>query len=53
LGWDPSAKVIVPNLSLREADVEVFEDDPDEFIRRDIEGSGKNDLMQFEPLSVA
>ena len=34
------SQVVVPNVSLREVDHEVFEDDPDEFIRRDIEGSG-------------
>ncbi len=32
-------KVILPNLSLRESDIEVFEDEPIEFIRRDLEGS--------------
>jgi exportin-2 (importin alpha re-exporter) len=32
-------KVILPNLTLREADVELFEDEPIEFIRRDLEGS--------------
>lgn len=32
-------KVILPNLSLRESDVEMFEDEPIEFIRRDLEGS--------------
>lgn len=32
-------KVVVPNLSLRESDVELFEDEPIEFIRRDLEGS--------------
>ncbi|KAI9143350.1 karyopherin Kap109 [Paraphysoderma sedebokerense] len=32
-------KVIVPNMMLRESDVETFEDDPIEFIRRDLEGS--------------
>ncbi|KAI9753032.1 MAG: hypothetical protein M4579_005374 [Chaenotheca gracillima] len=32
-------KVILPNLSLREADVELFEDEPIEYIRRDLEGS--------------
>jgi exportin-2 (importin alpha re-exporter) len=31
--------VIVPNLSLRESDLEMFEDEPIEFIRRDLEGS--------------
>ncbi|BFZ62404.1 importin-alpha export receptor [Saitoella coloradoensis] len=32
-------KIILPNMSLREADEELFEDDPIEFIRRDLEGS--------------
>ncbi|KAF2423205.1 putative chromosome segregation protein Cse1 [Tothia fuscella] len=32
-------RVILPNLALRESDVELFEDEPIEFIRRDLEGS--------------
>ncbi|CAD5113532.1 DgyrCDS2694 [Dimorphilus gyrociliatus] len=32
-------KVIVPNMHFREADEEMFEDNPEEYIRRDIEGS--------------
>ncbi|KAI9838217.1 MAG: importin-alpha export receptor [Sclerophora amabilis] len=32
-------KVILPNLSLRESDIELFEDEPIEYIRRDLEGS--------------
>jgi exportin-2 (importin alpha re-exporter) len=32
-------KVVLPNLTLRESDVEMFEDEPIEFIRRDLEGS--------------
>lgn len=32
-------KVILPNLALRESDMEMFEDEPIEFIRRDLEGS--------------
>ena len=32
-------KVILPNLALRESDLEIFEDEPIEFIRRDLEGS--------------
>lgn len=32
-------RVIIPNLSLRDSDMEVFEDEPIEFIRRDLEGS--------------
>lgn len=30
--------VILPNMTLRESDVELFEDEPTEFIRRDLEG---------------
>lgn len=36
---DVVEKVILPNLTLRESDVELFEDEPIEFIRRDLEGS--------------
>ncbi|KAI1377309.1 putative mportin-alpha export receptor [Hypoxylon crocopeplum] len=32
-------KVVVPNMALRESDIELFEDEPIEFIRRDLEGS--------------
>ncbi|XP_064605063.1 exportin-2-like [Liolophura sinensis] len=32
-------KVIVPNMQFRVADEELFEDNPEEYIRRDIEGS--------------
>ena len=32
-------KVILPNLTLRDSDIELFEDEPIEFIRRDLEGS--------------
>ncbi|KAK0392378.1 hypothetical protein NLU13_1873 [Sarocladium strictum] len=32
-------KVIIPNVSLRESDMEMLEDEPIEFIRRDLEGS--------------
>ena len=32
-------KVILPNLILRESDVELFEDEPIEYIRKDLEGS--------------
>lgn len=32
-------KVIVPNIQLRATDEELFEDNPEEYIRRDIEGS--------------
>uniref|UniRef100_A0A6G1S494 Exportin-2 n=1 Tax=Aceria tosichella TaxID=561515 RepID=A0A6G1S494_9ACAR len=31
--------VIIPNLTLRDADQELFEDDPEEYVKRDIEGS--------------
>lgn len=32
-------RVILPNLALRDSDIELFEDEPIEFIRRDLEGS--------------
>ncbi|RVD83340.1 uncharacterized protein DFL_007732 [Arthrobotrys flagrans] len=32
-------KIIIPNMTLRTSDEELFEDDPIEFIRRDLEGS--------------
>lgn len=32
-------KVIVPNIEIGESDLELFEDNPEEYIRRDIEGS--------------
>lgn len=32
-------RIVLPNMSLRESDQELFEDDPIEFIRRDLEGS--------------
>ena len=32
-------KIIVPNMEFREADEELFEDNPEEYIRRDLEGS--------------
>lgn len=32
-------KIILPNVTLRESDEEMFEDDPIEYIRRDLEGS--------------
>jgi exportin-2 (importin alpha re-exporter) len=35
-------KVVIPNLSLRESDIELFEDEPIEFIRRDLEGSDED-----------
>lgn len=33
------ANIITPNIEFREADNELFEDNPEEYIRRDIEGS--------------
>jgi exportin-2 (importin alpha re-exporter) len=33
------SQIILPNMTLREIDEELFEDDPIEFIRRDLEGS--------------
>ena len=32
-------RVIIPNLTLRDSDIELFEDEPIEFIRRDLEGA--------------
>lgn len=32
-------KVVLPNVALRESDLELFEDEPIEYIRRDLEGS--------------
>ena len=32
-------KIVLPNMALRASDIELFEDDPIEFIRRDLEGS--------------
>ncbi|KFA63232.1 hypothetical protein S40285_04932 [Stachybotrys chlorohalonatus IBT 40285] len=32
-------KVILPNVALRESDIEMFEDEPIEYIRKDLEGS--------------
>ena len=32
-------KIVFPNITLRESDVELFEDNPIDYIRRDIEGS--------------
>jgi exportin-2 (importin alpha re-exporter) len=36
---DVVQKVILPNVSLRQSDIELFEDEPIEFIQRDLEGS--------------
>lgn len=32
-------RVIIPNMELRESDIELFEDNPDEYVKKDIEGS--------------
>ncbi|XP_050356310.1 exportin-2 [Nymphalis io] len=32
-------KVVIPNMQLRESDLELFEDNPEEYVSRDIEGS--------------
>lgn len=32
-------QIVLPNVMLRESDIELFEDDPIEYIRRDLEGS--------------
>ncbi|XP_072948285.1 exportin-2 [Epargyreus clarus] len=32
-------KVVIPNLEFRESDAELFSDNPEEYVRRDIEGS--------------
>lgn len=32
-------KIIIPNLFLRDVDIEIFEDNPEEYIRKDIERS--------------
>ena len=32
-------KIVIPNMELRDSDLELFEDNPIEFIRRDIEGA--------------
>lgn len=34
-------------LNYTDADEELFEDNPDEYIRRDIEGSGLSDFKKF------
>ncbi|EEP78665.1 HRC135 protein [Uncinocarpus reesii 1704] len=41
-------KVILPNISLRESDIEMFEDEPIEFIRRDLEG-GDSETRDARP----
>lgn len=35
-------KIILPNITIRESDLELFEDDPIEYTRRDLEGSDIN-----------
>ncbi|XP_028160985.1 exportin-2 [Ostrinia furnacalis] len=32
-------KIVIPNMEFRESDMELFEDNPEEYVRRDIEGS--------------
>ena len=44
-------KIIIPNLEIRESDLEIFEDDPMEFIRRDSEGG--NDLSHRHSSAVS
>ena len=34
-------KIIVPNIEMREVDVELFEDNPEEYIRRDLVRNSK------------
>eukprot|EP01060_Flectonema_neradi_P016129 TRINITY_DN2271_c1_g1_i3.p1 TRINITY_DN2271_c1_g1~~TRINITY_DN2271_c1_g1_i3.p1 ORF type:complete len:684 (+),score=130.55 TRINITY_DN2271_c1_g1_i3:1689-3740(+) len=35
-------QIILPNIRIRQLDVEMFEDEPEEYIRRDIEGSDQH-----------
>lgn len=35
-------KIVIPNMEFRDSDEEIFEDNPTEYIRRDIEGSDSN-----------
>jgi len=35
-------KIVIPNMEFRESDEEIFEDNAQEYIRRDIEGSDSN-----------
>lgn len=58
------SKIVIPNLMIREADEERFEDDPQEYIQRDIEGEDSESrrrcsqellrsmCRQFEPEST-
>ncbi|KAH9814533.1 Cse1-domain-containing protein [Melampsora americana] len=39
-------KIVLPNMMLREFEVEMFEDDPAEFVRRDLEGSDNDTRRQ-------
>lgn len=43
--------IIIPNMKIRESDLEIFEDEPMEFIRRDSEGG--NDLSHRHSSAVA
>lgn len=45
-------QVVVPNMFFREADEENFECNPEEFIRRDIEGSGAVFILCFTKKSI-
>lgn len=38
--------IVLPNMELREFEAEMFEDDPAEYIRRDIEGSADSDTRR-------
>jgi exportin-2 (importin alpha re-exporter) len=35
-------KVILPNVQIREMDEELFEDDPLDFVKKNLEGGGKS-----------
>jgi len=39
-------KIVIPNLQLRDVELENFADNPVEYIRRDIEGGGDNDTRR-------
>ena len=39
-------KIIVPNIEMRDVDVELFEDNPEEYIRRDLVSGFIRDLVQ-------
>ena len=38
--------IVVPNLQLRESDEELFEDNPEEYVQRDMEGSDSDTRRQ-------